>query len=154
MYFDSIRDCYEAVTIYSFLQLLLAYIGGESHAVVHFRSQAMIRWPCPCCCLGEHPLDHHFLRLCKQWTIQFVFTKPVMAIAVILLESSGTYGKDEYRWDGGFLYVQVIYNVSYTLALYGLGTHPHHPVSSNPAERVASPCKRGSEPIVDSLPSL
>jgi len=31
MYFDSIRDCYEAVTIYSFLQLLLAYIGGKPH---------------------------------------------------------------------------------------------------------------------------
>ena len=121
MYFDSVRDIYEAVTIYSFLQLLLAYIGGESAAVVHFRSQAMIRWPCPCCCLAPHALDHHFLRLCKQWTIQFVFLKPIMALAVILLEGGDMYGNNDYSWGGGYLYVQLIYNVSYTLALYGLG---------------------------------
>jgi len=40
------------------------------------------------------------------------------------------YGKDEYRWDGGYLYVQIIYNVSYTLALYGLGEDCSHPLLS------------------------
>jgi len=135
--FDSFKDCYEAVTIYSFLQLLLAYIGGESAACVHFREKAAMSTPVPCCCLAPLALDHHFLRRCKQWVIQFVFVKPIMAAAVIIMENLGIYGKDSYRINGGFLYVQVVYNISYTLALYGLGMFynsskeilaPYHPV--------------------------
>jgi len=136
MWFDTIRDCYEAVTIYSFLQLLLAYIGGESAVCVHFRDKGTMRAPPPVCCM-RLVLDHRFLRLCKQWTIQFVFLKPIMAAATIVLDMNGLYVKDTYSLTGGFLYVQVVYNISYTLALYGLGLFygackqvlaPHRPI--------------------------
>ena len=72
-------------------------------------------------CAGEtFLLDKSFLRWCKQGCIQFVIAKPVLAIFTLVLDSQGVYGKDDWGFDKGFVYIQVIYNISYTWALYAL----------------------------------
>lgn len=122
LYFDSIRDCYEAFTIYSFLQLLLAYMGGESVACEHYREkEQMMRsiFVCGCCC-APISLDKSFLRRCKQGCIQFVIAKPVLAILVLVLNGFDEYHKDDWSMNYGFVWVQVFYNISYTWALYTL----------------------------------
>ncbi|PIO69769.1 hypothetical protein TELCIR_08397 [Teladorsagia circumcincta] len=65
IYFNSIRDCYEAFVIYSFLSLCYEYLGGESNIMAEIRG------------------------------------KPINA-------------------DQGYLYITLVYNVSISLALYGL----------------------------------
>merc|ERR1712166_1475561 len=119
--FDSVRDCYEAFTIYSFFQLLLEYIGGERIVGTHYREKGEVPHPWPCgLCMDNAKLDGRFLRKMKQGGLQFVFIKPALAALTVMLDGLGCYGKDEWVTSEGFLYVQIIYNFSYTWALYAL----------------------------------
>lgn len=119
--FDSVRDCYEAFTIYSFFQLLLEYIGGESIVGTHYREKGEVPHPWPCgLCMDNAKLDGRFLRKMKQGVLQFVFIKPALAALTVMLDGLGCYGKDEWVTNEGFLYVQIIYNFSYSWALYAL----------------------------------
>nr|CCA16581.1 conserved hypothetical protein [Albugo laibachii Nc14] len=117
LYFDTIRDCYEAFVVYSFLVLVLSFAGGESVCVLKMQSEPEIThmWP-----LNRylHPIarDGRLLRSCKRATIQFVLVKPFFAVLSLLMLSFGQYHTLPYQ-----LSLSVVYNLSYTIALYGLG---------------------------------
>ncbi|KAH7491164.1 Transmembrane protein 184B [Phytophthora ramorum] len=116
LYFDSIRDCYEAFVVYSFLALVLSFAGGESVCVLKMQSEPDIRHPWPLSrCLDPLGRDGRLLRLCKRATIQFVFVKPIFAALSLLMLACGKYHTLAYQ-----LILVVVYNVSYSLALYGL----------------------------------
>jgi len=121
VYFNAIRDCYEAFVIYNFLALCYEYLGGEGNIMSEIRGKT-IRSSCiyGTCCLAGHSYNIGFLRFCKQATLQFCIVKPTMSFIVILLQSYGLY--EDGNWDAGkgYLYVTLIYNVSITLALYAL----------------------------------
>ncbi|GMF36982.1 unnamed protein product [Phytophthora lilii] len=116
LYFDSIRDCYEAFVVYSFLALVLSFAGGESVCVLKMQSEPDLRHPWPLRrCLRPLGRDGRLLRLCKRATIQFVFVKPLFAALSLLMLACGKYHTLAYQ-----LVLVVVYNVSYSLALYGL----------------------------------
>jgi len=121
VYFNAIRDCYEAFVIYNFLALCYEYLGGEGNIMSEIRGKS-IKSSCiyGTCCLSGHSYNIGFLRFCKQATLQFCIVKPTMSFIVILLQSYGVY--DEGVWDSkrGYLYVTLIYNISISLALYAL----------------------------------
>ena len=75
--------------------------------------------PYPMCCLPHIRLNAKFLRVCKQLTLQFVILKPICgAISFILIfvsdDTLNVYNNSV--WQGIQL---TLYNISYTLALYG-----------------------------------
>lgn len=97
------------------------------------------------CCLVGKTYTIGFLRFCKQATLQFCLVKPLMAFVIIILQSFGHFHDGDWRlvlWlvaklcppkkaffnnmslfsspDGGYLYITIIYNISVSLALYGL----------------------------------
>uniref|UniRef100_M4C2R5 Uncharacterized protein n=1 Tax=Hyaloperonospora arabidopsidis (strain Emoy2) TaxID=559515 RepID=M4C2R5_HYAAE len=116
LYFESIRDCYEAFVVYSFLALVLSFAGGESVCALKIQTEPDIRhmWPFSRC---FYPLgrDGRLLRLCKRATIQFVFIKPFFAALSLFMLACGTYHTVAYQ-----LVLVVVYNASYSMALYGL----------------------------------
>uniref|UniRef100_A0A3P9IYD3 Transmembrane protein 184bb n=1 Tax=Oryzias latipes TaxID=8090 RepID=A0A3P9IYD3_ORYLA len=59
VYFDTIRDCYEAFVIYNFLSLCYEYLGGESAIMAEIRGKP-IESSCVfgTCCLGGTGLLH------------------------------------------------------------------------------------------------
>ncbi|XP_048641305.1 transmembrane protein 184A isoform X3 [Marmota marmota marmota] len=67
VYFDSVRDCYEAFAIYSFLSLCFQYLGGESAIMAEIRGKP-IKSSCVygTCCLRGMAYSIGFLRFCKQ----------------------------------------------------------------------------------------
>lgn len=67
VYFNSVRDCYEAFVIYSFLSLCFEYLGGESAIMSEIRGKP-IRSSCfyGTCCLQGMSYSIGFLRFCKQ----------------------------------------------------------------------------------------
>jgi len=121
VYFDTVRDCYEAFVIYSFLSLCYEYLGGEGSIMSEIRGKPIRSsfWYCTCCLSGRN-YTIGFLRFCKQATLQFCLVKPVMAFLTIILQSVGLYRDGDWSPNTGYLYITMIYNVSVSLALYGL----------------------------------
>ncbi|KAF4317031.1 hypothetical protein BBO99_00008298 [Phytophthora kernoviae] len=116
LYFDSIRDCYEAFVVYSFLALVLSFAGGESVCVLKMQGEPDIRHPWPLNrCLDPVGRDGRLLRSCKRATLQFVFIKPIFAALSLLMLACGKYHTLAYQ-----LILVVVYNISYSMALYGL----------------------------------
>ncbi|XP_063201042.1 transmembrane protein 184A isoform X1 [Chroicocephalus ridibundus] len=121
VYFDSVRDCYEAFVIYSFLSLCFEYLGGESTIMAEIRGKPIVS---SCfygtCCLQGMSYSIGFLRFCKQATLQFCIVKPLMAIVTIILQAFGKYHDGDFNVHSGYLYITIIYNFSVSLALYAL----------------------------------
>ncbi|XP_076451157.1 transmembrane protein 184B-like [Babylonia areolata] len=121
VYFDSIRDCYEAFVIYSFLSLCYEYLGGEGSIMSEIRGNPIrSSWLWCTCCLSGNQYTIGFLRFCKQATLQFCIVKPVMAILTLLLQAFGYYKDGNFSPASGYLYITIIYNISISLALYAL----------------------------------
>ncbi|XP_053412649.1 transmembrane protein 184A isoform X3 [Nycticebus coucang] len=98
VYLDSVRDCYEAFVIYSFLSLCFQYLGGESAIMAEIRGKP-VKSSCfyGTCCLQGMSYSIGFLRFCKQATLQFCIVKPVMALATIFLQAFGKYRDGDFR---------------------------------------------------------
>uniref|UniRef100_A0A0K0D628 Transmembrane protein 184B n=1 Tax=Angiostrongylus cantonensis TaxID=6313 RepID=A0A0K0D628_ANGCA len=119
IYFNSIRDSF---VIYSFLSLCYEYLGGESNIMAEIRGKPIKPtnyYTCTCCLAGKQ-YTIEFLRFCKQATLQFCFIKPVMAVITLFLTGMGKYEDGNWSADQGYLYITLVYNVSISLALYGL----------------------------------
>ncbi|XP_077130903.1 transmembrane protein 184A [Ranitomeya variabilis] len=121
VYFDSVRDCYEAFVIYSFLSLCFEYLGGESAIMTEIRGKP-VKSSCyyGTCCLQGMSYSIGFLRFCKQATLQFCIVKPIMAVVTIILQAFGKYHDGDFNVQSGYLYITIIYNFSVSLALYAL----------------------------------
>ncbi|XP_028332724.1 transmembrane protein 184ba [Gouania willdenowi] len=121
VYFDTIRDCYEAFVIYNFLSLCYEYLGGESAIMAEIRGKP-IESSCMygTCCLRGKAYSIGFLRFCKQATLQFCVIKPLMAVITVILQAYGKYKDGDFNVAGGYLYVTIIYNISVSLSLYAL----------------------------------
>jgi hypothetical protein len=139
VYFNSIRDCYEAFVIYSFLSLCYEYLGGESNIMAEIRGKPIKPtnwWTCTCCLAGKQ-YTIEFLRFCKKATLQFCLIKPIMAALTLILMIMGKYEDGNWSPDQGYIYTTIVYNFSVSLALYGLFLfytatrdllHPYSPV--------------------------
>ncbi|CAF3357420.1 unnamed protein product [Rotaria sp. Silwood1] len=121
VYFHAIRDCYEAFVIYSFLSLCYEYLGGEGAIMAEIRGKRIERswWTCTCC-ISNQEYTIGFLRFCKQATLQFCLVKPLMSLVTLILQAFDKYKDGDFSPTGGYLYITLIYNVSVSVALYGL----------------------------------
>uniref|UniRef100_A0A3Q3E6W2 Transmembrane protein 184B n=1 Tax=Labrus bergylta TaxID=56723 RepID=A0A3Q3E6W2_9LABR len=104
VYFDTVRDCYEAFVIYNFLSLCYEYLGGESAIMAEIRGKPIES----SCMYGT----------CS--TLQFCVVKPLMAIITVILQAYGKYKDGDFNVAGGYLYVTIVYNISVSLSLYAL----------------------------------
>ncbi|GBG75666.1 hypothetical protein CBR_g20293 [Chara braunii] len=121
IYFNTIRDVYEAWVIYNFLSLCLAWVGGPGAVVVSLNGRLLKpSWVLMTCCLQAIPLDGRFIRRCKQGVLQFVIAKPILAAFSLIMYSRGKFEDGDFSPKGGYLYVTLAYTVSYSLALYAL----------------------------------
>ena len=62
----------------------------------------------------------HTLSVRLQATLQFCFVKPVMSAVILVLQTFDRYKDGDFSITGGYLYITLIYNVSVSVALYGL----------------------------------
>ncbi|KAG8184580.1 hypothetical protein JTE90_005195 [Oedothorax gibbosus] len=121
IYFDSVRDWYEAFVIYNFLSLCYEYLGGEGNIMSEIRGKPIrSSWLYGTCCLRGKTYTIGFLRFCKQATLQFCAVKPLMSLLILVLQPLGKYADGDWRVDGGYVWVVTVSNVSVSLALYGL----------------------------------
>ncbi|XP_076815838.1 transmembrane protein 184A-like isoform X2 [Clavelina lepadiformis] len=122
IYVDTIRNCYEAFVIYSFLSLCYeGYLGGESAIMTEIRGKPVrTSWINCTCCLAGKTYSIGTLRFCKQATLQFCIIKPPLAIITLILQSYDLYRDGDFNVHSGYLYITIIYNISVSFALFAL----------------------------------
>ncbi|KAK9084482.1 hypothetical protein Scep_030953 [Stephania cephalantha] len=121
IYFNSIREVYEAWVIYNFLSLCLAWVGGPGAVVLSLSGRVLKpSWYLMTCCFPPIPLDGRFIRRCKQGALQFVILKPILVALTFVLYAKGKYEDGNFSAKQAYLYVTIIYTISYTMALYAL----------------------------------
>ncbi|XP_078149335.1 organic solute transporter ostalpha protein (DUF300) isoform X1 [Carex rostrata] len=121
IYFDSIREVYDAWVIYNFLSLCLAWVGGPGAVVSNLTGRVLKpSWFLMTCCFPAIPLDGRFIRRCKQGALQFVILKPILVVITFILYAKGKYTSGDFSVNQTYLYITIIYTVSYSVALYSL----------------------------------
>ncbi|KAJ7973181.1 Transmembrane protein [Quillaja saponaria] len=121
IYFNSIREVYEAWVIYNFLTLCLAWVGGPGAVVLSLSGRVLKpSWYLMTCCFPPLPLDGRFIRRCKQGCLQFVILKPILVAVTLILYAKGKYKDGNFSPRQSYLYLTIIYTISYTMALYAL----------------------------------
>ncbi|RDX75318.1 Transmembrane protein, partial [Mucuna pruriens] len=121
IYFNSIREVYEAWVIYNFLSLCLEWVGGPGAVVLSLSGRILkTSFFLMTCCLPPVPLDGRFIRKCKQGCLQFVILKPILVGVTLILYAKGKYKDGNFSPKQSYLYLTIIYTFSYTMALYAL----------------------------------
>jgi len=123
VYFDVVRDCYEAFVIYTFYSLLIEYVGGYEHGKQVFEDKLKKTGPqnmvIPLCCFKLKP-TRGFIRTCKRLTLQYVVIRPVMTIVIIILQSVSQYCNGNYSPLHGYVWITIVNFISVTVAMYAL----------------------------------
>ncbi|RDY10684.1 Transmembrane protein, partial [Mucuna pruriens] len=122
-FLDSIKECYEALVIAKFLSLMYSYlnISLSKNIVPDEIKGREIHHSFPMTLFQPHTtrLDHHTLKLLKNWTWQFVVIRPVCSILMITLQYLEIY-PSWVSWTN-----TIILNISVSLALYSLVVFYH-----------------------------
>ncbi|KAI3914278.1 hypothetical protein MKW92_049687 [Papaver armeniacum] len=134
---DILRNCYEAVALYSFGRYLVACLGGERRVVqlLEYESRKQLSEPL----LEEerkkkalenpsfkhfffHPqvLGENLYTIVKFGIVQYMILKTVCSFLALILEVFGVYGDGEFKWFYGYPYIALVYNFSQMWALYCL----------------------------------
>jgi hypothetical protein len=65
-------------------------------------------------------LNRRFIRRCKQGCLQFVILKPILVVITFILYAKGKYKDGNFSVNQSYLYITIIYTISYSMALYAL----------------------------------
>ncbi|XP_019191138.1 PREDICTED: transmembrane protein 184A-like [Ipomoea nil] len=121
IYFNSLREIYEAWVIYNFLSLCLEWVGGPGAIVLNLTGRFLKPNCClMTCCFPPISLDGRFIRKCKQGCLQFVILKPILVALTFILYAKGKYEDGNFNPRQSYLYLTIVYTISYSMALYAL----------------------------------
>lgn len=112
----------KAFTIYTFLQLLINFLGGERSLIImmHGRPPVHHPWPLNYCFPVVDISDPHTFLTVKRGILQYAWIKPLLAIATVIMQFTGTYKEGYLGLTSGYLWTAILYNASITLSLYSL----------------------------------
>ncbi|CAO3572092.1 unnamed protein product [Mortierella alpina] len=120
IYYETVRDCYEAFVIHSFFVLLLTYLGEDNEsrkARLPGKSRKLVF---PLNCWYYNPVSDMFLHYCKYGILQYVVIKPITTIAAVVLQYKDLYCETLYSFSFGRIYLTIINFASVTVAMYAL----------------------------------
>jgi len=136
IYIETLRDCYEAYVLYSFLQFLIAVLGGETELILLLKEKSPTRgvhlsgmkcfikpWIMGQPTLaanGEVRWTSPFLTKCKFGVLQYVLLKYFCALITVILEFHHLYKEGDFSPKSGYLYICIVINASQCWALYCL----------------------------------
>ncbi|KAK0883533.1 hypothetical protein LTR87_002809 [Friedmanniomyces endolithicus] len=111
---DPFRDVYEAFVLYTFFQLLIAYLGGERSLIImmHGRKPVKHLWPMNHVFGTVDISDPHSFLSIKRGILQYAWWKPVLSVATVIMKATGTFHEGVISWTSGYLWTSIIYNVS------------------------------------------
>ena len=124
IYFDTVREIYEAYVIYNFYTYCIVYLQefcspGLSYIVQRKPTQPHI-WPLSIF-LRPPRMGEDFLRLCRHGVINYVVVRPATSALAFISEANGVYGEGQILnpWVA-YPYLMFINNLSQAWAMYCL----------------------------------
>ncbi|KAK9704094.1 hypothetical protein K7432_010375 [Basidiobolus ranarum] len=121
IYFEVIRDCYEAFVLASFFILLLQYVGDTGD----LQREAIQKRPrnklvFPFCCWTYNPASPHFLQWLKWGILQYVVIRPITTILSVIFMAKGSLCPESLSPKYGRVYILAIEFTSVSIAMYCL----------------------------------
>jgi len=114
MVLDSIKECYEAWVLMSFLNLMYAYLNVEFGSVPDELKGRHLHHTFPFnYFMKDYNLDLATVRTLHLWTQQFIILRPIISILSVALDLQGSY-------DTFATVFNIVLNISVTLAVYAL----------------------------------
>ena len=123
LHFETIRECYEAYVIFSFLYYLIALLGEEAQliSILKEKPEDLGHHQFPVnLCMSPWIMGHELLHKCKVGVLQYVVIKNLLAVTIFILASLNLYEEGAFRLDKGYVYIAAITNISQLWALYSL----------------------------------
>lgn len=77
MYLDTLRECYEAFVIYSFMKYLTNFLYREMDIDIVIDTKPRVKHLIPLCCLKPMPGGRTFLYHCKHGILQYALLRPI-----------------------------------------------------------------------------
>eukprot|EP00798_Chlamydomonas_sp_ICE-L_P007196 gene7195-304_t len=119
VYWQIPKDCYEAWAIYSFLSLVLSYLGGPDGIVQKSGGKALATPSLLCTCfLVPVPVNSVFMARCIQCCMQLALMKAICSLIILILALTGHYGYGDWSTSVGYPYLTVSYVVSCMIAYH------------------------------------
>jgi len=120
VYFDSLRECYEAYVIYNFMRYLLNYLYSEYELEDTLASKRQVPHLFPFCFCRPWTMGKELIVRCKHGALQYAVIRPVTTAIAFLCECAGLYGVGDFDPKKSFVYLLFANNVSQIYALYCL----------------------------------
>ncbi|ORY02715.1 DUF300-domain-containing protein [Basidiobolus meristosporus CBS 931.73] len=121
IYFEVIRDCYEAFVLASFFILLLQYLGDTGdlqREAIQKRPQNKLVFPL--CCWTYNPASPHFLQWLKWGILQYVVIRPITTSLSVIFMAKGSLCPESLSPKYGRVYILAIEFTSVSIAMYCL----------------------------------
>lgn len=123
-YMNTLRECYEAFVIYSFLMFLLHFLLGEypesEIVLVSLSSKSPIKHMCPLCCFPKWKMGRTLIDRCRHGILQYTVVRPVTTAIAFLCEILDVYGEGKFEPRYAFPYLTAVNNFSQFIAMYCL----------------------------------
>lgn len=120
VYFDSLRECYEAYVIYNFMRYLLNYLYSEYELEDTLATKRQAPHLFPFCFCRPWTMGKELIVRCKHGALQYAVIRPVTTAIAFLCECADIYGVGDFDPKKSFVYLLFANNVSQIYALYCL----------------------------------
>jgi len=121
LWFEALRDTYEAFAVYNFLVLMINYCGGERRLELNLEGKPKMNHPWPfSLVLPRVKPGRDFLRFVRAGSLQFVFFRPLLSVAALVFTSQGLYTENYYGLNDAYIYIFLATNLAFAVSLYCL----------------------------------
>ena len=120
IYLDTLRECYEAFVIYSFMKYLMNFLYRETDSDLLIQCKPPQKHLFPLCWLHPMAGGHKFLNTVKQGILQYTVIRPITTIVALLSQLTGVYGEGSWSPSYSYIYLFIVNNLSQMIAMYCL----------------------------------
>lgn len=126
VYLETCRECYEAYVLYSFYNLMLAFLGGKAQLAEKLKARGVAqgreraKHVFPFCCLRGWKLGSRFIHRCTVGCYQYVLLRVLCSAIALITEATHTYGEGNFSPGKFYLWSTIIINISQVWTLYVL----------------------------------
>ena len=112
IYFDTLREWYEAYALYNFMALVLRFLerNYDLRYVLEYKPRQM--HIIPFCCLPPFPHGQKFILNCKSGVVQYSFIRTLTTLIALCTQLADKYHEGDFHPQYAYLYIVMINNIS------------------------------------------